>query len=318
MDEDFKSLDMKGGVLQCQPTKAHKEAHTIYMENNITKDSIPTWDYLLFDLNAVSIMATLLKNQSITGYSVAVLYEAYALLCKLKQLRKKIKRGYYDISLKDLSKSLYFGNSKKKDTQNAKKVLDLLSKVSFCNQPPLIRLEKRTGDIYTVYLYKKFDLIIKQIIDTSAEHDCVKINSDIYNIFLSKLKKQQRAYAVLLEKIFQANKNILEKATFSCTYSRQDRTLQRINKTFAPKNKHTAKEIFNSGSDFLKKHFGDNFEDQIQKLSKSLITTDEIYKFAEKKNTVSINYGAPIAYLFDEQLVMNDKFFNSDSEKAGS
>lgn len=101
MDEDFKSLDMKGGVLQCQPTKAHKEAHTIHMENNITKDSIPTWDYLLFDLNAVSIMATLLKNQSIKGYSVAVLYEAYALLCKLKQLRKKLKRGYYDISLKD-------------------------------------------------------------------------------------------------------------------------------------------------------------------------------------------------------------------------
>uniref|UniRef100_UPI00402AD9BC Eco57I restriction-modification methylase domain-containing protein n=1 Tax=Succinivibrio sp. TaxID=2053619 RepID=UPI00402AD9BC len=101
MDEDFKSLDMKGGVLQCQPTKAHKEARTIHMENNITKDSIPTWDYLLFDLNAVSIMATLLKNQSIKGYSVAVLYEAYALLCKLKQLRKKLKRGYYDISLKD-------------------------------------------------------------------------------------------------------------------------------------------------------------------------------------------------------------------------
>lgn len=101
IDEDFKSLDMKGGVLQCQPTKAHKEAHTIHMENNITKDSIPTWDYLLFDLNAVSIMATLLKNQSIKGYSVAVLYEAYALLCKLKQLRKKLKRGYYDISLKD-------------------------------------------------------------------------------------------------------------------------------------------------------------------------------------------------------------------------
>lgn len=150
MDEDFKSLDMKGGVLQCQPTKAHKEAHTIHMENNITKDSIPTWDYLLFDLNAVSIMATLLKNQSIKGYSVAVLYEAYALLCKLKQLRKKLKRGYYDISLKDLSKSLYFGNSNKKDTQNAKKVLDLLLKVSFFNHPPLIELKKDWRSLYSL------------------------------------------------------------------------------------------------------------------------------------------------------------------------
>jgi len=221
-------------------------------------------------------------------------------------------KGYYDISIKDVSNRIYFGNSEKKDIQNIKKILKLLSEVSFQNNSPLIRVENRTGDIKTVFLNIKFDLLINQVVNTRAEHDFIKINSTIYNQYLSKIKKEQRAYFVFLEKLFQESKAFLERASFSIPYNRQSKTLQRIARTFNPQKKHTAKEIYDSGEKLLKKIFGNNIDAQIQHLAQSITTTDELNKFTAKKCVVLKNSIKTVSHLLSEQSAVNDKHFTSD------
>ena len=308
MDQNKKNLNKTGGVLQCEPTKANKEAHTSNMNDNIIVPIQP-WNYLVCDLDAIAYISHILEEQGITGYSFALKQDAYSMLTMFKYIKKKDPKGYYDISIKDVSNRAYFGNSDKKDIQNIKKTVKLLSKVSFLNHGPIIKVENRTGDIKTVFLHKNFDYLINQIVTTKSEHDYLKINSTIYNQYLSKIKKQQRAYAVFLEKLFQESKAFLERSSFSIPYSRQHITLQRIAKYFNPQKKHTAKEIYDSGEKILKQIFGNNIDAQIQKLAQSITTTDELKKFAAKKSGIPNVLNTPISHLLNEQSAVNDKYF---------
>ena len=311
MAQDRTNLNKKGGVLQCKPTKANKEAHT-HMNNDTTITNFPSFDYHAYDLDSISNLSQLIKSQEISGYSVALLSETYVTLKAISWLKKKYQLKVIDISVKDLSKKIYFGNSEKKDLKNVTKILSLLTEVSFYNHPPLFELDDRTGDLKTLFLYKKFDYVVNQVLNKTG-HDYIKINANIYLHYLNKLKKQQRAYFVFLEKLYQESKAYLERATFCTTYSRQRISLHRITKTFNPQNKHTAKEIFDSGEITLKKIFGNNIDLQIKKLAQSLITKEELNRFSAKRIGFFNSSITPISHLFTEQSVVNDKTFYPDS-----
>lgn len=319
MDKNITSIDIpSGGVLQCQPSKASNEAQ-LDMNNNSITINIPKWNYTTYDLETVPEISKLLSEQSIKGYSVSTLYEGYSVLCLMDEITtSRTNQNSFNISLSELSKIIHFGDTDKTAIKSTKKVLDVLARLSI-NGSFLFSLNETVSDIKKIQLDKKFRLNIKGIVQKHAHHDCLQINQTIYHDFLKKIKRQQHAYAVFLEKLYQESKRVLEQDLSIPPYDRTRLSLKRLSQTFNPADGHSANEIYRNGEKLLIKIFGSDIDDRINDLAQKLVTNKHKAKFEEKvtskEEKSSLEF--PELTLFDIRNVANDKNYCGNSQIKG-
>lgn len=254
------------------------------MNNNNTPLLLAKWPFLIYDLDAVAELSNLLRTQNNkdSSFSVCTLYEANTVITSLEHLYQQHENiKALNISVRELSKRIHFNDTDKNDIVSTKRILELLSRSDFINNKPLFIVENVSPDIKKLHLSDSFfstSLLLNQ-----KSHNFLKINKHIYANYLKKIKKNQRAYAVFLEKLFLSSKAKLEQLSASSCFDRNYISLKRIAKTFKPTGNHSAKELWDAGSKALKKIFGEDIDQQINKLAATTISEKESKKFLEKK-----------------------------------
>lgn len=315
MGKDSLIINKKGGVLQCEPTKANKEALTD-MTNISTIVDIPPFDFCMFDLDAIANIANRLKKQPLNKFSVAIANESYSFLTVLNYLHKKTHKYIFRTSKKSISKVLHFGSTEKKDIQAVDKILDFLPELQPHEYPALFsEIKKGSGNIVELYLGEKFDTVINTVIQENAGHNSIKITKQIYLNYLSKLKRQQRGYALFLELLFQEQKKYLEENTFCIPIDRMPISKKRLSRIFTLSPTHSVNEIIRDGERLLTKIIGKDYRTQIKEVAKSITSNKERSIF---QNKILASYTSPYfsnSSSFLEQKSANDPYSEVLHEK---